>query len=123
MSNTLSKHRVRFVPNFYHRDSSSSAEEAPNASPEGPSKKLSRGLFGKSRKSAGQVEKNKLQQNKAKKQLLNGQAPTESDSSSSLEAEALGDQIPGGTDVLEVWFTGCHTGTPPPPPPPLPYPI
>ncbi len=30
--------------------------------------------------------------------------------SSSRASSGLGDKVDGGTDVLEVWFAGCHTG-------------
>ena len=32
-------------------------------------------------------------------------------SGSSSGIHAQDDEIPGGTDVLEVWFAGCHSGT------------
>ncbi|KAI0632336.1 hypothetical protein C8Q77DRAFT_1125094 [Trametes polyzona] len=125
----LDEHRVKFLPNFYHRNSqeasatdrdpdasaSSSDEQAANThttessgvASAGPSKLRRRSLFGKSPKLASKVEKTKLQQDHAKAQLRAGQSPTGS-TTSSLVAQALGDRIPGGTDVLEVWFAGCH---------------
>ncbi|KAI0822340.1 hypothetical protein BC628DRAFT_1327757 [Trametes gibbosa] len=107
----LDEHRVKFCPNFYHRVTSSPVEEA-SSNPStsllaGPSSPQSHGPFKKSWKSAAKIEKTTLQQNKVREQLRKGQAPTGS-TTSSLEAEALGDQVPGGTDILEVWFAGCH---------------
>ncbi|EIW59114.1 uncharacterized protein TRAVEDRAFT_28448 [Trametes versicolor FP-101664 SS1] len=110
----LDEHRVKFLPNFYHRDTTAqkatvSSKQPGSAAPEGSSAKSpSHGLFGKSRRSAAQVQKNKMQQNKNSTKLREGQSPTDS-TSSDVVAEALGDGIPGGTDVLEVWFSGCHT--------------
>lgn len=37
-------------------------------------------------------------------------ASSDNAESSSSVSSGLGDHIDGGTDVLEVWFAGCHSG-------------
>ncbi|KAI0648141.1 hypothetical protein C8Q79DRAFT_999579 [Trametes meyenii] len=129
----LDEHRVKFLPNLYHWDTE---EQTPsshafnsrvfnsrgngethsgdawtpshaNGKQPSTSKRLSHGLFGKSSKSAVAVEKSKLQQNHAEEQIREGRPPTHADTTS-LVTNALGDRVDGGTDVLEVWFAGCH---------------
>ncbi|KAI0365700.1 hypothetical protein BV20DRAFT_953672 [Pilatotrama ljubarskyi] len=127
---SLDEHRVKFLPNFYHRaptssdvrfsvfDSQQSDETRQELAPGVPpatadsepgkaSKTTRRGWFGKFARSPANVEKAKLHQNKARLLRRKGHSPTQS-STSSLVAEAQGDRIPGGTDVQEVWFAGCH---------------
>ncbi|KAI9058264.1 hypothetical protein FKP32DRAFT_1688725 [Trametes sanguinea] len=119
----LDEHRVRFLPNFYHRATTEQA--SPSSS--GPADsdverqtdvfkshfedsrqaRLSRGLFGKSRKFAADVAKAKLQQDRLKFDKRAGLQPKPV-SSRRLAEDALNDHISGGTDVLEVWFAGCH---------------
>ncbi|KAI0670872.1 hypothetical protein C8Q78DRAFT_974023 [Trametes maxima] len=129
----LDEHRVKFLPNLYHRnteeqtlsphgfnshvfDSRGNGESNPgeasttphvNGKQPGTSKRLSHGLFRSSSKSAAAVEKSKLQQDHAEAQIREGHSPTHADTTS-LVTNALGDRIDGGTDVLEVWFAGCH---------------
>ncbi|KAL7280019.1 hypothetical protein ACG7TL_006433 [Trametes sanguinea] len=78
----------------------SHAEESKHA-------RLSRGLFGSSRKFAANVAKAKLQQDRLKFDKREG-IQTKPVSSRRLAEDALNDHISGGTDVLEVWFAGCH---------------
>ncbi|KAI0333677.1 hypothetical protein GY45DRAFT_1244065 [Cubamyces sp. BRFM 1775] len=131
----LDEHRVRFLPNFYHRatpaeqsaakhrafstnglaqhhqgEARTASEQTTTTMEEGKrksKKSLLPRLFGKSRRYAVKVEKAKLQQDHARAEVREGITPT-SASPLRLAENALGDKIDGGTDVLEVWFAGCH---------------
>ncbi|KAI0769028.1 hypothetical protein BD413DRAFT_87062 [Trametes elegans] len=122
----LDEHRVRFLPNYYHRNSpdasSASYDKRPshvfdmndvrrhegngNAASQKGKKSASFG-FKKPRNHAAAVEKVKLQQEHERLQASQGAIPSTSNTSS-LVGKALNDHIDGGTDVLEVWFAGCH---------------
>ncbi|OSD07307.1 hypothetical protein PYCCODRAFT_1463594 [Trametes coccinea BRFM310] len=117
---SLDEHRVRFLPNFYHRATPQQASPS-SSGPSGDRQtdvfrshaeeskhaRLSRGLFGSSRKFAANVAKAKLQQDRLKFDKREG-IQTKPVSSRRLAEDALNDHISGGTDVLEVWFAGCH---------------
>ncbi|CDO77136.1 hypothetical protein BN946_scf184657.g11 [Trametes cinnabarina] len=66
-----------------------------------------RGFFNRSRGFAANVAKAQLQQNRLKLDK-HARIPSQRVSNRQLAEDALGDRIAGGTDVLEVWFAGCH---------------
>ncbi|KAH9891558.1 hypothetical protein C8Q73DRAFT_650292 [Cubamyces lactineus] len=113
----LDEHRVRFLPNFYHR-ATPAENEARTASQHTSmnvkewKRKSAKSLLPRwlkaSRRSAVKVAKAKLQQDRAREDVREGIVPTPA-SPLHLAENALGNKIEGGTDVLEVWFAGCHT--------------
>ncbi|KAI0755060.1 hypothetical protein C8Q80DRAFT_407644 [Daedaleopsis nitida] len=138
---SLDEHRVRFLPNLYHRpepgsDSSTTsvstkaAFEKLNSNPDTSAKVEGKpavkhptvatkrqptlGSFlrrwpSKKRRDAANMQLPHVKPASSDLEAAPDASPSGSSVSSSSSAEQLGDGIGGGTDVLEVWFAGCHS--------------
>ncbi|KAI1793368.1 hypothetical protein LXA43DRAFT_972022 [Ganoderma leucocontextum] len=132
---SLDEHRVRFQPNLYHwgdADSSSgnkssdntkipvslASDSAKEKSSKRPNTRCVRSFLrrwpAKHRKNRASVPPSNAQQateidlEAAVAVKIGESAPSDHAESSSSVSSGLGDNIDGGTDVLEVWFVGCH---------------
>ncbi|KDQ62719.1 hypothetical protein JAAARDRAFT_171302 [Jaapia argillacea MUCL 33604] len=128
---SLDEHRTKFQPNLYHRPSPN--EQAARLDPEYDSPVSSttsmathiekatkpKGLGGffsrlskKRRASQNGIKKKDIQDQDIEAQRStpqNKEGPLSQVSSPSAgEASVFGDTMPGGTDILEVWFAGVH---------------
>ncbi|KAI0712063.1 hypothetical protein C8Q76DRAFT_733337 [Earliella scabrosa] len=146
---SLDEHRVRFLPNLYHRpvpgeaDTPAKAQAAFEKAAEdataakakgktavkrptaGSKRQRSLGEFlrmwpSKQRKDAATMPLPKVKQDaadagtnaSASGSSTSGSTSTSTSSGSSGSSSGIhaqDDEIPGGTDVLEVWFAGCHS--------------
>ncbi|KAI8971176.1 hypothetical protein BD414DRAFT_501210 [Trametes punicea] len=125
---SLDEHRVGFLPNFYHRPtpeqepfanegSFSASQGASNEQQRREASKRyaasikeaepSRSWFGKPPHSAAKVAREELQQDRLKFARREGISP-DYPTGEQLAEDALNNRIASGTDVLEVWFAGCH---------------
>ncbi|RDX42628.1 hypothetical protein OH76DRAFT_1410973 [Lentinus brumalis] len=133
----LDEHRVKFLPNLYHRDTpEQSAAETPAVQADDlgtrtTAEALAKGntavkrptAAGRRQKSLGSwmrrwPSKNRqdpatMPMPKVKQENADlesgGNTESSSESTSSSASGGSGDVIAGGTDVLEVWFVGCHS--------------
>jgi len=99
----LDEHRAKFRPNLYHRATPEQKEAA---------KKTKKPKSGsKEPKSTPKAKQLKLEDIPAVK-ALNGKEPLSSvlphTQLTKDDGQNEGDDVEGGTDILEVWFAGCH---------------
>ena len=96
---SLDEHRAKFKPNFYNR---LTEEEAKRGTKKGQMPKPGEDFSAQRRDKADaklETHKNRKGSHHSHKSLPQHEAKFDADTQSTNE-----------TDVLEVWFAGCHTG-------------
>ncbi|KAH9922868.1 uncharacterized protein BXZ73DRAFT_51265 [Epithele typhae] len=118
---SLDEHRVKFLPNLYHRTATPSDGPTSSIKPKALRQKSLNAFVGKfpkaARKNATTTEKPKVRAEPVDLEAAAAAAPPSHTSAEDASAEAADVVGPaprdvadaGACDVLEVWFAGCHS--------------
>ncbi|KAI0074015.1 hypothetical protein K474DRAFT_1665915 [Panus rudis PR-1116 ss-1] len=118
---SLDEHRCKFRPNLYHRpapDAKSASRDPEHASPVTPTGTFLQSAAREERPKRNVLRKASRFTRKATKMAAPAVKEVLKDIEKGVEGaknmlgitvkDAPNDEVAGGTDVLEVWFAGCH---------------